>query len=985
MKKLFSRSLFSLAAFILAFSLAVSANAITLAVTSAADAGGTCPGATCTLRQAIATAASGDIINFAAGITKIDLTTAELFINKNVTISGPGANVLTVERSSAAGTPNFRIFHIFSVSNITVAISGMTVTNGDAQSTTGGGILNDGGTVSVTNCAVTGNSANIPGGFGGGIVNDTGSKMTITNCTISGNLARLAGGISNGTSNQVDNSGTIMTISNSTISGNITAASCACGGGGGLVSVGTATIINSTIFGNSAPGTNGGGINVSTGTVTVRNTIIALNTAMTGPDVAGTLTSQGYNLIGNNSGATVAPKTGDQIGTAGAPINPMLGLLQDNGGPTQTQALLSGSPAIEKGDSGGTSTDQRGFARPVDSPNLANVGDGSDIGAYEVQADVLPGCATINRVVKNANDSGADSLRGVIASVCVGSTITFDPNVTGKIGLTSGELLVNKSLTIVGPGSKVISIGRGQGAPNFRIFNVAANVNVAISGLNITEGNAASDAGGGISNHGTLTLTYDSIVENSALIGGGGIHNNGGTLTVNNCYVYFNSTNNGGGGILNSSGTLTVTNTTVSTNMAQNGKGGGIANSGTTNLFSSTVASNAADAAMGGGIHNFSGTVTVRNSIIALNTASSVPDYNGTLTSQGFNLIGNSSGATISPALFTDQVGTAASPIDPLLSLLDISGPIYTRGLLTNSPAIDKGDSGGLTTDQRGFPRPIDLPSIANATGGDGSDIGAFEVQATTLANISTRLRVETGDGALFAGFIVTGTQPKKVIIRAIGPSIALADHLADPILELHDSFGATLDSNDNWQDSANKQAIIDSTVAPTNPLESAIVATLPAGNAGYTAIIRGANNGTGIGVVEAYDLDARASSKLANISTRGFVATGDNVLFAGTIVLGQVPQKVIIRALGPSVPVAGAMADPTLELRDHNGGLLEANDNWVDSPNKQAIIDSTIPPTNNAESAIVYTLPANTNYTAIVRGVNNTTGIAVVEVYALN
>jgi len=123
--------------------------------------------------------------------------------------------------------------------------------------------------------------------------------------------------------------------------------------------------------------------------------------------------------------------------------------------------------------------------------------------------------------------------------------------------------------------------------------------------------------------------------------------------------------------------------------------------------------------------------------------------------------------------------------------------------------------------------------------------------------------------------------------------------------------------------------------------------------------------------------------SKLANISTRGFVQTGDNVLIAGTIILGQVPQKVIVRAIGPSLPFAGTLADPTLELRDQNGNLLEANDNWVDSPNKQAIIDSTIPPTNNLESAIVRTLtPAN--YTAIVRGVNNTTGIAVVEVYAL-
>ena len=263
-----------------------------------------------------------------------------------------------------------------------------------------------------------------------------------------------------------------------------------------------------------------------------------------------------------------------------------------------------------------------------------------------------------------------------------------------------------------------------------------------------------------------------------------------------------------------------------------------------------------------------------------------------------------------------------------------------------------------------------------------GQTFTVIQAGASVLGNISTRLRVETGDNVLFGGFIVTGTQQKKIIVRAIGPSLSFPDKLADPILELHDASGALLETNDNWVDSPNKQAIIDSTIPPSNDLESAIVRSVTPGN--YTAIVRGVNGGTGLGVVEAYDLDTSADSKLANISTRGFVQTGDNVLFAGMIVVGQSSQKVIIRALGPSTGVPGALADPTLELHDGNGALLEANDNWVDSPNKQAIIDSTIPPPNPAESAIVRILtPAN--YTAIVRGVNNSTGIAVVEVYALN
>ena len=289
-------------------------------------------------------------------------------------------------------------------------------------------------------------------------------------------------------------------------------------------------------------------------------------------------------------------------------------------------------------------------------------------------------------------------------------------------------------------------------------------------------------------------------------------------------------------------------------------------------------------------------------------------------------------------------------------------------------PAPDSFNAAGPPGEQDDL-TPVDLQTM---------DIVGYDrvTGPTVLANISTRLPVGTGDNVLIAGFIVTGNQNKKVIVRAIGPSLTLAGKLADPVLELHDASGALLETNDNWMDSPNKQAIIDSTIPPKDPLESAIVRSVPPGN--YTAIERGVNNGTGIGVVEAYDLDTSANSKLANISTRGLVQTGDNVLFAGTIVVGQASQKVIIRALGPSTGVPGAMADPTLELHDVNGALLEANDNWMDSPNKQAIIDSTIPPPNPAESAIVRVLtPAN--YTAIVRGANNSTGIAVVEVYALN
>jgi uncharacterized delta-60 repeat protein len=252
----------------------------------------------------------------------------------------------------------------------------------------------------------------------------------------------------------------------------------------------------------------------------------------------------------------------------------------------------------------------------------------------------------------------------------------------------------------------------------------------------------------------------------------------------------------------------------------------------------------------------------------------------------------------------------------------------------------------------------------------------------TILGNISTRLKVETGDNALIGGFIVTGTQPKRVIVRAIGPSVSVPGALADPILELH--AGILVISNDNWRTGGQEAEIMATGLAPGNDLESAIVATLPANSAVYTAVVRGANDGTGVGLVEVYDLNNATDSKLANISTRGLVQTGDNVMIAGTIVLGQAPERVLVRAIGPSLNVPGKLADPTLELRDGDGVLLAANDNWR-TDQEIEIMATGAAPTNDLESALISTLPANgAVYTAIVRGVNDTSGVALVEIYAL-
>jgi hypothetical protein len=268
---------------------------------------------------------------------------------------------------------------------------------------------------------------------------------------------------------------------------------------------------------------------------------------------------------------------------------------------------------------------------------------------------------------------------------------------------------------------------------------------------------------------------------------------------------------------------------------------------------------------------------------------------------------------------------------------------------------------------------------------------------ASQFLNISTRARVLTGDQVLIAGFIITGDEPKTVLIRGLGPSLAgagVSDVLANPTLELHQS-NTTLATNDDWKtrsDGSSQEAEIEATtIPPTNDLESAVLATLDPGE--YTAILAGQSNGTGVGLVEVYDLSSAANSQLANISTRGFVDTADNVMIGGIIIgAGEGGgSRVVVRALGPSLTGAGvqdALPDPTLELHDVNGATLATNDNWkINDQTHQSqeaeVIATTLAPTNDLESAIVTTL-APGNYTAVVQGKNGGTGVGLVEAFNL-
>jgi hypothetical protein len=252
------------------------------------------------------------------------------------------------------------------------------------------------------------------------------------------------------------------------------------------------------------------------------------------------------------------------------------------------------------------------------------------------------------------------------------------------------------------------------------------------------------------------------------------------------------------------------------------------------------------------------------------------------------------------------------------------------------------------------------------------------------LVNVSTRARVTDGENVLIGGFIITGDVPRTIVLRALGPSLTrlgVAGAAPDPVLTLFDSTGAALASDDDWDQ--NDPAIIASGLAPTEASESFLMATLPAG--AYTAVL-GTKDSPGVALFELYQLGSGAVSGVVNLSTRGRVGLGDDVMIAGFILTGEQVTRVILRAIGPSLSEAGIshpLADPELELRDGNGSLIFQNDNWR-SDQEAEIVQSGMAPSADQESAIIATLPAG-NYSAVARGVGGSEGVALVEIFALD
>ena len=409
----------------------------------------------------------------------------------------------------------------------------------------------------------------------------------------------------------------------------------------------------------------------------------------------------------------------------------------------------------------------------------------------------------------------------------------------------------------------------------------------------------------------------------------------------------------------------------------------------------------------------FDGTITSSPTPTATATATASPSATATSTATAT--------ATASPSATATSTATATATASPTPTATATASPTPTgtaTATATASPTPTATATASPSATATATASPTGTPT-ASATP-TASPTGTPTATATPtgtptptpanveLLNISGRVVAQTGDKVGIAGFIVKGTGFKRFIARAIGPSMSVngqpvPGRLMDPILELHDSNGATL-TNDNWRTGGQETEIQLSGLAPSDDREAAIIRTVPAGN--FTALIRGANNTTGIGLIEVYDIGTigaaeeaeekglqpsapEAAVELGNLSVRADVQTGDNVLIDGIILRGGNQRRVLFRALGPSVKsngitVPGALQDPTLELRDQNGALLQSNDDWQSASNATQIQSTGLAPPDNHESAILMSLPAG-NYTSIVRGKNNTTGIALSEAYKLD
>ena len=947
--------------------------------------------------------------NAGAGIRNAGILTISNCIVSNCSTSGTGATSNTPENTEGGGISNVGTLSILDTSIINNAagagglnqgggvsnrdgtltisnsiISGNSVTAPDGGNSYGAGIYNWGGSVTVSGGTIAGNACNggrveLRSGTGGGIysyqgslaIRDTkisgntvaaagpargggiwsvaGAATTITRSTIQGNSlnsrtqaegggiyvsgdlvvldstisnnsARRGGGIYFGSSSIA-----VMTITNSTIaenSANPTSGGTTAAGAGIFNDYGTAYLTGVTIAANvvsaDASGSHGGGVHSvalppeTSSRLHCRDTIIAANTAGTGPDIAGSIISRGHNLIGNTAGATI---TGDTTGNV-LDRNAHLGSLADNGGPTKTMRVLPGSPAIDAGGDFTTlasATDASSTTITVANATAFPAAVGFVLRIDAEQMIVTAKSGNTLTVTRGANGTAA-AAHSAGASVNPASDQRGQPRKAGN-AVDIGAFETNYALSVTSGGTQATTVGSAFGSMlQLRITDNGQ----PLAGIAVTFTAPSSGATGTFAN-GSTSVTV---------------------LTDNN-------------------GFATAPAFTANTK---------------TGSYAVMVTFNGSASSISYQLTNNPGPAA-RLIVSAPGTVEADTPFSFTVTAvdQFGNVVSGYSGRV----RFASSDPNASLPSDATL----------TNGTGTFTATLKSGGNHTISaTDEAG-----------GSVTGSSTAISVPEAQPL---NISTRLNVLTGENVLIGGFFITGNAPKKVIIRAIGPSLTaggepLPGRLPDTRLELFDAAGETIATNDDWKiDSASgqsQQAQVEATsVPPSSDAESALVRTLNPG--AYTAIVSGKDAATGIALVEVYDLDSTADSRFANISTRGFVDTGDNVMIGGFILGGaNAGSSVLVRGIGPSLAdsgVAGALEDPRLELYNADGQVVAANDDWktdeASGQSQQATIEATtIPPANELESAILMTLPPGA-YTAILSGKGGATGVGLVELYNL-
>jgi hypothetical protein len=965
-------------------------------VTTTADSG---PGS---LRAAIEAAGDGVTIYFDPALNgqTIILISGELAINANITITGPGPNLLTVSRNAQASP--FRIFHV--LAGHAVIIEGLTI-RGGSDDGGGGAIRNDRSTLSIRNCIIRESGSS---GLGGGIYNDgsfESATLTIVDSSVTLNHSDSAGG---GICNDASNGGhAILSLWNSSVTNNSASffdIPIGRGDGGGIASSGKTTLTNCTVSTNYAgqqppfPVGNGGGIN-NLGRLTIIGSTIDNNRGFGeggGIYNVGTLAIISSTVSGNG-----APGQHDGVGWGNGG-----GILNYGGALTITNSTLSNNYAADTGGGlrgGGTITNST-----MSGNTATNAGGGI----------LTPGILAIANTILKAGTSGANISNngGTVTSYgynlssddgggflnATGDQINTDP-LLGPLQFNGGPTFTHELLT----GSPAINMGDPdfppppfydqRGLDYDRVFNGRLDIGSLEVQPAPTPSPPPTPAPTPCGLLTFLSENFDSTTPPALPPGwvsdftpGPADCTPAGTCTLGTDWATTPTTPDTPPNSMFHDAPGCVTDSTLDTPFFE----GGATNGTFLHFRHSYDLEDGRDGAVleisinggpfvdfvaaGGGNVGYNGTIsTDLHSPIAGRAAwtGNSGGYVDTFAQMPLSALGRTVRLRFRVATDCSGAGTGWR-----IDSIEISDNIGCQPPSPTPPPPSPTPTPSATaTPTATVPPPTPTPS-ATAT--------PSPTPAQAL-NISTRLRVEPGDRVMIGGFIVTGSAPNVVALRGIGPSLVdsgISDVLADPTLELRDSGGALLFQNDDWQDDPSQAAQLTVLgLALQDPKESGIVAPLQPG-ASYTAILAGQNGGSGVGLVEIYDTNQGADSQLANISTRGFVQTGDNVMIGGFILGGSgAGATVAVRGIGPSLGQSGlsnVLADPTLELRDSNGAILVSNDNWQDDLISAAQLTAHgLAPQDSLESGIFASLPPGA-FTAILAGSNNGVGLGLVEIY---